>query len=386
MKILLIHTYYTLRGGEDAVFEQESALLGDRNEVKVLTFRNRGGLIGAFQFLLSVWNIFSSIKVRNCIKEFGPDVVHIHNWHFASGPAIIYAASKLKVPVVLTLHNYRLLCPSATLLYDGAIFENSLYSNFPWLAVKNRVYRDSYILTFWLAFIVWLHKKIGTWRRVSKYIVLTDFAKQLILHSNFGIQDDKIIVKPNFVDSIANINNIRCPHFLFVGRLSVEKGILPVLEYFRTIPLEIHIAGEGPLLDQVIEIVKYNSNIKYLGSLSKLEVRNAMSKCSALIFPSIWYEGMPMTILEAFSLGTPIIASNLGAMASMIKDGYNGLHFNPLDFEDFGRQLKYYYGLMDDEKHKFGLNSILTYNEQYTSKVNIKKLLKIYNEIIVYNK
>ncbi|GHV57501.1 hypothetical protein FACS1894182_06490 [Bacteroidia bacterium] len=200
MKILQIHTIYRFRGGEDSVVASEKKLLQENgHEVYSLLFENPSHPAKALiLFFISIFNPVSYFRVLKTLKAFQPDVIHIHNWHFAASPAIFIVAHKMKIPVVHTLHNYRLLCPSGFLFNEGKLFLDSLQQNFPWSAVKHKVYRNSYLQTFWLAFVVWFHKQIGTWRHVDKYIALTAFSKELYLHSSSGIQAEQIVVKPNF--------------------------------------------------------------------------------------------------------------------------------------------------------------------------------------------
>ena len=382
MKILLIHTYYKQKGGEDTVFLQESTLLNQTEEVEVLNFQNHPSLPGAFQFLLSVWNVFVIKKIKRKIDEFQPNVIHIHNWHFAIGPIVIRVAKKAGIPVVLTLHNYRLLCPSATLLSKGKLFTNSIHASFPWKAVRNRVYRNSVFLTFWVAFVIWLHKKAGTWKMVNKYIVLTDFAKDLFVQSSFGIPESKFIVKPNFVSTPEIKTEQREEHFLFIGRLSEDKGVKILLDVFAQCKYSLHIAGDGPLKQMVERASSEYKNIKYIGKLDKTGVENEMRKCTALLFPSIWYEGMPMTIIEAFSLEVPVIASKLGAMGVMIEDGYNGLHFDTGDAISLNEKISYWTGLSEIEKNNYRRNAISSFEAHYTNKKNKELLLQIYQNVI----
>jgi len=232
LKVLMIHTYYQQTGGEDAVFNQERKLLEESEQVEVLEFRNQPGLKGALQFLLSFWNPFAARKLKQKISEVQPDIIHLHNVHFAIGPIAIRVAQKAGVPVVMTLHNYRLLCPSATLSYKGEIFIESLNETFPWKAVRRKVYRNSLLQTFWLAWIIFFHKKIGTWKMVDRYIALTDFARELFLHSSFGLKPEKYAVKSNFKEEAALSPVQKGDHFLFVGRLSPEKGIRVLLEAY----------------------------------------------------------------------------------------------------------------------------------------------------------
>ncbi|MEH6407732.1 MAG: glycosyltransferase [Leeuwenhoekiella sp.] len=383
MKILLIHTYYTIRGGEDAVFEQETQKLSIDNEVRTITFFNKNSLAGALQFLFSIWHSSASKKVTNELREFKPDVVHIHNLHFAIGPLVIRKIKKLGVPLVLTLHNYRLICPSATLLVKGEINTSSVKAEFPWNAVFNKAYRESYILTFWLAFTNWFHTKIGTWQKVDKYIVLTDFARQLYLSSSLNLAKTKLVVKPNFVVQNQYLENInKGDHFLFVGRLSDEKGIFVLLEAFKNSSYKLRIAGDGPLKETVHKIATGMSNIVYLGRLEKQSVVEELTQCSALIFPSIWYEGMPMTIIEALSLGTPVIASNLGAMASMINHGKNGLLFKYGNSKALLQQVDFWTSLNSKEKEDFYNDALASYSKHYTVEKNLKMLNTIYQNAI----
>ncbi|HEY1871281.1 MAG TPA: hypothetical protein VGG71_09495, partial [Chitinophagaceae bacterium] len=186
--------------------------------------------------------------MKKAIKEFKPDIVQIYNWHFATGPIIIRTAKKLNTKVTINVANYRLLCPSATLIYKGKLYLNSIKKKgFPWAAVKLKVYRNSYVLTFWNAFIVFFHYKLGTWKLVDKYIVPTSGVKNIFTnhHSYIGIAADKIIVKPNFSTGSGGYSAKRGRHFLYVGRLSEEKGIQVMLDAFKDSPYELIIAGAG---------------------------------------------------------------------------------------------------------------------------------------------
>lgn len=387
MKILLIHTYYQLRGGEDAIFEQECELLRKDNEVHTLVFHNKGGLKGAFEFFLSIWNWSSAKKVKKIISEVKPDLVHIQNWHFASGPIIIRSVKKLGIPVVLTLHNFRLLCPSSTLLLDGKVFLDSLKVDFPWLAVKHKVYRNSMLQTFWLSFIVWFHKKIGTFKNVDRYILaMTDFAKNFYVESTLKLSELQIVIKPNFVEVKQPLNQERGINFLFIGRLMEEKGIRILLEAFKQTPHKLVIAGDGLLKNEVTQACKEFPNITYIGNLKKDEVIQEMQRCTALIFPSIWYEGMPMTILEAFAVGTPVIGSKLGAMEHMIQNNVNGLHFEPGNSVALLNKINEWQQMSTLKKQSFYDEALLSYKRLYTPEKNRQMLLKIYDDVLKMNK
>ena len=383
MKILIIHTKYAQAGGEDAVVIQETALLKQSHDVEVLYFQNETGIKGMFQFLGSIWNLSAGRIVRSKINQFQPDVVHLQNFHFASGPVIIRLIHKMGVPMVQTLHNYRLLCPSAILLHDNQLFLDSLQQKFPWSAIRKRVYRKSSLLTFWLAIVFWWHKKIGTFKMVDKYICLTEFSKQLMQELQFGIEPHQFVVKPNFtkISEQAQVLN-RDNHFLFVGRLSAEKGIDVLLAAFKNTEYNLKIAGDGPLVTKVKQMASQCANIIYLGSLSNKEVNLELIKTQALIFPSIWYEGMPITILEAFSNKTPVIASNLGAMSSMIQHRKNGLHFEAGNSLDLKSKLSEWIQLSDLEKEQVRQQAFRSYQTVYAPEQQLQYFDDIYQSVL----
>jgi glycosyltransferase involved in cell wall biosynthesis len=382
MRILVLHCTYKYKGGEDTVVEEEIKLLtAAGHNVKLLLFSNVG--FELIKVLQIPFNASSYYKTKKAIKSFKPDIVHIHNLHFAASPSVIYAIRNSKIPIVNTLHNYRLLCPSGTLFYNGKLFLNSLDHTFPWIAIKNGVYKNSTVLTFWLAFSNKLHQLCGTWRLCDKYIVLTNHARQMLLNSSLQLNEEQLVVKPNFCALSESSITPKQHHFLYVGRLTLEKGILLLLETFAELEHELRIAGDGPLKEKVIEYSKRFSNIHYLGNLNKREVFYELKICSALIFPSLWFEGMPLIIIEAFSTATPVIASKLGAMESMILDNYNGFHFPPESQSGLSSQVKKWAVMSEDQKLTFCKNAKQTFTEHYSPESNADQLISIYHSVIV---
>lgn len=380
MKVLLVHTSYKYKGGEDMVVQAEAKLLSSYGcDVEVLYFSNEANSL--IKLLQLPFNLSSYLKTIKKVKLFKPDVVHLHNLHFAASPSVIHAVKRCKVPIVITLHNYRLLCPSATLFFSGRLFTDSLRQSFPVSAVKNGVYRNAAI-TFWVGLSMKLHQWLGTNRIPEKVIVLTRHARKIFLQSNIAFDPGQLVVKPNFSFGPILNERPRRNHFLFIGRLSEEKGIRVLLETFASTLADIRIAGDGPLKELVESYSKRYQNILYIGNLAKEQVQSEMSQASALVFPSVWYEGMPLTIIEAFAAGLPIIASDLGAMSTMIEDGYNGLHFFPADPKDLQLKIESWMKLPDAQKQLFSNNAIRTFKENYSPETNIKQLMKIYSSIV----
>lgn len=355
--------------------------MSETDQVFLCTFQNRSGFFGAFQFAFSIWNVFAYLRIRQSIRENRPDIIHIHNWHFGSGPIILRTAIRLRIPIVVTLHNYRLLCPSGTLSHDGMLFTASIGTKFPWKAIIRRVYRHSFFQTFWLAFIVWFHGRIGTWRIVTKYIVFSEFAKSLFLDSGLGISKDKFVVKPNFINLKRIEPNARINSALFVGRLSKEKGIELLLHVFSKTKYNIRIVGDGPLRGKVLMACEKNSNINYLGFLGRTEVMRTMCESQVLIFASTWYEGMPLTIIEAFASGLPVIACNFGVMATMVQHEYNGLLFDPGNDSDLLEKVDYWQQLTEDKKNVLRMNAFDTFKNKYSAERNLVQIRNIYESI-----
>jgi len=383
MKILQVHNYYQYSGGEDIVLKNEFDLLTSHGH-EVSQFTKSNTKIDNYSFIEKSKLFFEaaySIKLYNEISELikgsEPDICHVHNTMPLISPSVYYACSENNIPVIQTLHNYRLLCSNAYLFRDGKVCEEcigkSLYNS-----VKYGCYRDSKLQTFSLAKIIEKNKKWDTWKnKVDSYITLTEFAKNKFIEG--GLPGDKLKVKPNFLSEDPGINYDIQNHFLFAGRLDVTKGVnvlLDSLQFFHK-GMKILLAGDGPLKSAV----QNSSKVKYQGQLDRIELIKKLHASVALIFPSIWYEGMPMLIVEAFACGKPVIASNLGSMAELIQDGKTGLLFDPGNATDLAEKINWAY-LHKEEMKQMGINARKEYEQKYTAERNYDLLMNIYNEAI----
>ncbi|WP_207494063.1 glycosyltransferase family 4 protein [Aridibaculum aurantiacum] len=381
MRILVIHCAYLYKGGEDVVVQQEMNLLQQHgHEVELLQFKNEGRQL--LKLLQLPFNLSSYLKTKKIVKSFKPDIAHIHNLHFAASPSVLFALKHCNIPVVMTLHNYRILCPSATLYVEGEIFHQSLQQDFPVMAVKKGVYKNSKLITLWLAICMALHRKLNTYHIPARMICLTEHAKEIFKNSNLNLKRHQLVVKPNFSTPPHQEIQPRGDHFLYVGRLTEEKGILLLLETFALSSITILIAGDGPLREEVESYASKYSNIYYLGILDKSRINAAMQAATALVFPSKWYEGMPLTIIESFAGRLPVIASNLGAMKSMIEDSYNGLHFEAGNKADFQKAIYRWANLPEHEKEEYRSNARTTYERLYSPDKNLQHLLFIYRSAL----
>lgn len=379
MKILVVHNFYQDPGGEDIVFEQEVKAIKELGHtVEALTFKNKRGLRGLIQFALYPYNFFAAALLRFKIRSFEPEIVHIHNTHYASGPILFRVVEKLGIPVVFTLHNYRLLCPSGTLFYSGKPYLKSIGKNFPWDAVWKGVLDNSILKTFWTAFAYKLHNWLGTWKNINRYITLSQNTKNLILASKLPILAEQILVKGNFIKTFSNRKNqpIKPAYFLFVGRLSEEKGVKQLVDAFKNREdLQLKIIGSGPLEDLTLGY----ENIENLGYLPRKELLKYYLDCTALIVPSVCFEGFPLTLsgLEAMSLATPLIITDIGAANENIENGKNGFLINPYDFSEKLIEIS-----KRTDLKQIGLNGLETFNKHFTERVIMHKLDEIYAQLL----
>lgn len=382
MKVLVLHNKYKIPGGEDSVVVNESALLGRYGHLIEICYFNNDDINGFRQKISTGFNaVYSSSakkEIHALINDFEPDIIHVHNTFPRISPSIFYLANEMNIPIVQTIHNYRLICPGALLLRNESVCEECINSKFAYKSIAHKCYRNSSIESTIVATVNFVHNAFGTWQnKISRFIVLSDFAKQKLKNSALQLSDAHFTVKPNFVED-KGFNHNRQNGFLFVGRLSTEKGLDVLLEAFSQTSHPLSIIGGGPLEAKVIDYASKHANIEYLGFQSSDVVIAKMKHCKALVFPSIWYEGMPMSILEALSTGCPVIASKLGAMAELIEHEINGLHFEAGSASDLIKQLD----LITDD---MSLNARQSYLEHYTPEANYKQLIDIYQKVIDEN-
>jgi glycosyltransferase involved in cell wall biosynthesis len=380
VKLLLIHNYYQQRGGEDTVFEGEGRLLAEHGHT-VLLYTARNQEVSTIPPVVlaknTVWNHAVYREVGALIARERPDVVHVHNTLPLISPAVYYAARTADVPVVQTLHNYRLLCPRASFFRDGGVCEECLHARVPAPAIRHACYRGSRAATAAIAAMLVLHRGLGTWTDVvDLFISLSEFARDKMIAG--GLPADKVIVKPNFSPD-PGIRAGQGDYALFVGRLSEEKGLDILLKAWAAlnVPIPLRVIGAGEWAEQVERVAQASAMVEWLGRRSPSEVSEAMAGARFLVFPSVWYEAFPLTIVEAFAVGLPVIASRLGSMTHLIRDQVTGLHFRPGDPSDLVEKVRWAWSHPDDMRC-MGANARQEYEEKYTPERNYSLLIKAY--------
>lgn len=340
MKILLVHCHYRLPGGEDAVFAAERAML-ERHGHEVLVYECSNeeaahGLPKALLPLHAVWNRAAARDVKRIIQTKNVDAVHIHNTLLLLSPAVVRAAKHTGVPVVQTLHNFRLFCPNGILLRGGQVCEDCPHHGLA-CAVRHRCYRGSLAQTLVVAAAYGLHRLLGTWRGVTM-VALTEFDRRKLLEFNRlhpMFDADRLVVKPNPVcvpDGPVTPWEPRKNQMLFAGRLEELKGLRTVLEAWRLLgdaAPTLLVAGEGPLGDWAR--AQNLPNVRFLGQLSRTELHARMAESRAVVAASLCYESFALVPAEAHALGTPVLASDLGNVGASVQPGVDGLRFTPGD-------------------------------------------------------
>jgi len=343
-RVLQVHTHYRQAGGEDQVVEAERRLLEEAGiQVGQVLFDNadlresrsvRGDLGLAAS---AVWSRAARRRVAGAIAELRPQVMHVHNTFAAASPSVYAAATDAGVPVVQSLHNYRFVCPAATAFRDGHPCTDCVGRRFPWPGVVHSCVRGSRAQSVVAATTLGLHRARGTFARgIDTYLAGTSFQRQLMVDG--GLPAERIQVVPNFLEPDPGAGSGPRTGLLYVGRLAEEKGIATLLRAAESVPGSMTVVGDGPLAPLVGD-ADAAGTVRYLGPVWADAMREHLRGAGALVVPSIWFEGFPMVVIEAFAAGTPVIASRIGALADIVEDGVVGLLADPGDVGQLAERL-----------------------------------------------
>ena len=385
MKILIAHNVYREPGGEDVSFQAEKRLLTEAGH-KVLEYTPRndaivdGGFLACAKLgLRTVWAHETVKSVRAILVSERPDVAHFHNTFPLISPAAYYACGEAGVPVVQTLHNYRLLCPAASFFRDGKVCTDCVEQGL-WRGVAFACYRASRPATATVALMLALHRFFKTWAaQVDHYIAPSDFVRRVFLQA--GLPAETISVKPHCVLSDPGPRTETGEYALFVGRLVPEKGVHTLLETCRLLGngIRLRIVGDGPLRTELEHQRNqaHLTNVCFDGWLPREEVRAAMRGARFLIVPSVFFETFGMTVIEAFACGVPVIASKLGALAETVEDGRTGLHVAAGDCKDLAAKVQWAW-THRSEMATMGIAGRAEYEAKYTAEHNYSLLMEVY--------
>jgi glycosyltransferase involved in cell wall biosynthesis len=389
MKIMMVHNTYQEAGGEDIAFEGEKRLL-ERNGHEVIPYVRSNVELGNASLLdwiavapRIVWSSKTRQEFAVTLDLERPDIVHIHNTFMVISPSIYSACSERSVPIVQTLHNFRLLCPAASFFRDGRVCEACVDRTLL-RSIQHGCYRNSRGATAVVAAMLAFHRALDTWRTsVTRFIALTEFAKEKFI--NAGFSSDRFVVKPNFADRDPG-ERVRIDNYaVFVGRLTENKGLQVLLDAWKRLSVQypLQIVGEGPeraaLEAQAREWQL--SGITFRGRLSRAATIEIVKGARFIIVPSICYEAFPMCIVESFSCGTPVLCSRLGGTSEIVEDHLTGLHFNPGDAQDLARTVEWAWN-HPLELVEMGHAARGKYETAYTAEQNYGLLMGIYEQAL----
>ena len=394
MRILLVHNYYgsSAPSGENHVFETEKALLLQhdhevdefiRHSDEIRSVGVMGTLKGA---LATTYNPFMARAIKKKVEQFKPDVVHAHNTFPLISPAIFYAIGH-QAARVLTLHNYRLLCPAAIPMRNRKVCTKCLDLRSAWPSILHGCYRNSRMATLPLTVNVVLHRALGTWQHeVDAFIALTEFQRTTMTVA--GLPVDKVHVKPNYFPGNPPVVPWadRGSYAVFAGRLSEEKGVRALVKAWiawGSDAPELRLVGDGPLRAE-LEDAAAGSSIHFLGQLTPDETIRQLAGARLQLLPSEWFEGFPMVVREAFAVGTPAAVSNLGPLPSIVNHGKNGVIFEPANPQSLLTAVRNVWqkpGLLE----KLGMGARKSFETLYTEDINYIRLMDIYQAAVERN-
>lgn len=391
-RILQIHNFYQIPGGEDVVVRNEKRLLEEHGHQVYTYYRTNAelkdrGIWGKILLpFTAVYSFKTSREVKKLIKENKIDIVHVHNTLTMVSPSVFYAAFKCGVPVVQTLHNFRMLCPAGSFFRDNVICEECVEHGMG-CAVRHKCYRNSTLQTIVSAAILQVHRMLGTYRKVN-FICLTEFNRNKLLESLDSkrriVDPDRVYIKPNFTFAegiVPSEQKTDEEYFLFAGRIEALKGIDIAIKAFENLPDEmLYVAGNGPMMEEMQVYVKEHNmqNVKFLGYLQKEEMSERFYHAKAVIMTSQCYEAFAMTIAEAYSYGVPVIAGRVGNMDGMVKNGVTGVKFTYDSAEDLAAKVREF-NQMDLAALKENAREF--YETRLRPEDNYQKLMKIYEDI-----
>lgn len=386
MRILLIHNTYQNPGGEDTVFSAEKALLESHGH-EIIEYKrdnheiSKTGVIKAA--LQTLWSGKTYRELTRLIEKTKPDIAHFHNTFMLVSSSGYYACKKANLPVVQTLHNFRLICPVALLLRESKICEDCIGKKFPWPGIVHGCWQKSKLKTTLVALMIGLHHFLGTWRtKVDRYIALTEFCKDKFIEG--GLPSKRIVIKPNFTNNKGSRSSTPQGGGLFVGRLSEEKGLDILLAAWKTLPhIPLKIVGDGPLSDYVRATIAPlpTNRIEWVGRMPNEKVHELLLNSRFLVVTSRCYETFPLVIIEAFSRGIPVILPDTANLATLVENYVTGIHFHSEDADDLAKKVNWAWNHSIEMK-RMGDAAFQEFQQKYSAEVNYLLLINIYQEAI----
>jgi glycosyltransferase involved in cell wall biosynthesis len=402
MKILLIHKHHYNLGGAEKYYLDLSRLLTQKGH-QVAHFAMKDGrnlrspwskyFVSGISFEGAGWSLLKALgrmtfsfeavrKMGKLIEDFKPDIAHIQNIYYHISPSILLELKKKKIPIVYTVHDYHLISPNVNLFHNGKVCEigkKGLYR-----IVLHKCVRDSFLISGITSSIFYLHKLFNLYKgSVDFFISPSAFMKKKLIE--YGFSPKTIVQLPNFIDATKYQERfVKGSYIFYFGRLFEHKGTGLLIKVAKLLPnIKFKIAGDGPEEQKLKKLVGESkiNNVEFMGKLSQEKIKKAISYSSFCVVPSLWYENMPYSILEAFASGKPVVTSQIGGIPEIVEDGKSGLLFKPGDVEQFGARIESLWGNPGLLK-KMGSYARKTAEKKFGSESHYKSLMEIYQSAI----
>lgn len=402
MKVLLINRNHFIEGGADRVYLNTGKLLQEHNcEVAYFSTKNENNLsaahsqyfienitpknISIYGKIISVkkylYNTAASKNLSALITEFNPDIAHIHLFYGALSASILKTLKKHKIPIVITIHDYRLLCPANAMLDRHGIICEKCKNNRFYNCTLKRCSSGNIFYSAIISVEAYMRQYLI---KPIKYIDHFIFVSQFSLNKHISFDNrysNKSSHLYNFTNSSACKFLIKGEYLLYYGRLSKEKGIINLINAVKKTNAKLKIAGSGPQKEEIINTIKGFAGIDYIGFKTGLELNELIEKCSFVVVPSEWYENNPMTVVEAFSLGKPVIGSRIGGIPELVNID-TGLIFDSGDLTSLSNAIYRAEKMEIDEYKRLSKNCWEFAQTNFSKDQHLKELYKIYQDII----
>jgi len=384
MNILILHNSYLIKGGEDESTKNEINILR-QNGHNVITYivdnKDLTGLKSISLALSTIWSVKSYRIVKKLIKENKIEIMHVQNFHPVLSPSVYYAAKSLGVPVIQSIRNYRIICPSALLFRENDLCYKCVGKSIPYHGLVYRCYRKSFAASAVVVVMLAIHNYLNTWnRKVDIYLSVSEFVKQVMVEG--GIENEKILVKPNFLLTESVIKEEHEHYFVFVGRLTLEKGIKTLCNAWKILGTDIplKVIGEGVEEVEVFKLKSEGYQVELLGKLPNKATLDIISKAKAVIVPSLWNEPFGRVVIEAYAFGIPVIASNIGGMSELVENNKTGLLFEASNSVDLANKITQLINCSNFLEIK--RNAYKKYVESFSAEKNYSFLIETYENVL----
>lgn len=357
----------------------------ERLSVSTSELKSAGLLKLAAAGLRTVWSSRGYSALRLAVARFQPDIIHVHNTFPLLSPSVFWAAEKSGVPVIQTLHNFRLTCANASLLRNQQPCQKCV-GHLPLPGIIHRCYKDSFLASSAVVSMNVFHRLAGTsLKKVHAYICVSEFSKGILVRA--GLPAERICVKPNFTFDPAprEIGSERLPQVVFAGKISREKGVHLLLEAWSKAELPgitLVMIGDGPDRAELQQRYASDSSIVWLGIQSRENVVATLARSRLLVLPSLLYENFPMVLVEAFSVGTPVIVPDHGPFPEFVAHGQDGLRFLPGNALSLAEALCTAHTTTKEVWSAWSTSVRRKYAERYSETQNYALLLAIYEQAI----